>query len=105
KRTQRFQSRSTCAHSSLYDANVLIVKTWAQRDAIAALSWFRKNRPDALLDYAGEGLIAFVGPKERSTLLRGDYSKKDADWDNIDLYVAWGEVDPKTAFETALRRR
>jgi hypothetical protein len=91
--------------STLQGVDVLIVKTWALRDAKAALSWFRKDRPEALLRYAGEGLIAFVGPKDRSILLRGGYSKKDKNWNNESLSIAWGEADPKTAFETALHRR
>jgi hypothetical protein len=91
--------------SEFRDADIIIVKTWAKRDAKAALAWFRKHRPEALLNYAGMSLIAYLGPEERSLLLRGGYSKKDKDWDNEPLYTAWAEVDPQTALQTALRRR
>ncbi|MDQ3621269.1 MAG: hypothetical protein M3463_02105 [Verrucomicrobiota bacterium] len=92
------------AQSSLRDADVEIVKAWARRDAKAAFAWFEKNRPEALLGFAGKGLIAYVDDKTRDALLRGPFDGADPDGKRSELYMAWAEVDPKRALHTALRR-
>ncbi|MEA3210902.1 MAG: hypothetical protein QOE70_3959 [Chthoniobacter sp.] len=83
------------------------VRAWAKVDARAALAWFRRHEPEALKDYAGRGLIAFVNKKDRSSLLHavkkpGKYID-GGEWTELEELIAgWAREDPLTALQTAL---
>lgn len=90
-----------------WHGNEEAVRAWARVDARAALAWFRRHEPEALKDYAGRGLIAFVNKKARASLLRavmkpGKYVD-GAYWVELEeLIAAWAREDSLAALQTAL---
>ena len=83
------------------------VRAWARVDARAALAWFRRHEPEALKDYAGRGLIAFINKKDRASLLRAATKRgkyvDGGDWTDLEELIAgWAREDPLAALQTAL---